>query len=244
MITTVEGVVLRVVSYSDQVSIATLYTDLWGATAFSIPIGGRGKSRGLSSLVQPLRVLQLTTPSPTSHPVKRIRDVRLLVGSLPLAHRPICSSYFLYLAQLLRELLVQEPEDSQLYATVYNALDLLDSMEDPAQLNGFDLALLVSILRVKGYLPVNLNGQNPDEGTGDYWLDLQQWLQLPIKTDKSVQFTSRLRGALPRLLQYDLETFAPNVFSLAEYKELRHLLLLFAEVHSPAFKVSRILPLP
>lgn len=105
MITTVEGVVLRVIPYSDRSLIATLYTDLWGAAAFSVPIGSR--SRATTNLFQPLRGLQLTTPSPASQPVKLIRQVQLVRGALPLAQRPAASGYFLYLAQLLRELLAQ-----------------------------------------------------------------------------------------------------------------------------------------
>ena len=185
MITTVEGIVLRVIPYSDRSLIATLYTDLWGATAFSVPIGGR--SRATSNLFQPLRGLQITTPSPASQPVKLIRQVQLVRGTLPLAQRPAASGYFLYLAQLLRELLAQEPEDLQLYTIVVQALDQLDSIESLEELQGFDLALLTSILRTKGYLPEELEMQSLDsESYRTHWLDLEQWTILPLRTDYSV----------------------------------------------------------
>ena len=203
MITTVEGVVLRVIPYSDRSLIATLYTDLWGATAFSVPIGGR--SRATSNLFQPLRGLQITTPSPASQPVKLIRQVQLVRGALPLAQRPAASGYFLYLAQLLRELLAQEPEDLRLYNIVVQALDQLDSIESLEELQGFDLALLTSILRTKGYLPEGLEIRSLDsESYRTHWLDLEQWTILPLQTDYSVPLTPELQSALPRLLRYDL----------------------------------------
>ena len=200
MITTVEGVVLRVIPYSDRSLIATLYTDLWGATGFSVPIGGR--SRATSNLFQPLRGLQLTTPSPASQPVKLIRQVQLVRGALPLAQRPAASGYFLYLAQLLRELLAQEPEDLRLYNIVVQALDQLDRIESLEELQGFDLALLVSILRAKGYLPEGLEMRSLDsESYRTHWLDLEQWTILPLRTDYAVPLTPELQGALPRLLR-------------------------------------------
>ena len=243
MITTVEGVVLRVIPYSDRSLIATLYTDLWGATAFSVPIGGR--SRATSNLFQPLRGLQLTTPSPASQPVKLIRQVQLVRGALPLAQRPVASGYFLYLAQLLRELLAQEPEDLRLYNIVVQALDQLDRIDSLEELQGFDLALLVSILRAKGYLPEGLEMRSLDsESYGTHWLDLEQWTILPLRTDYAVPLTPELQSALPRLLRYDLEHFAPNSFTTAEYETLRRLLLHFTEFHSPSFRIKHITPLP
>ena len=237
MITTVEGIVLRVIPYSDRSLIATLYTDLWGATAFSVPIGGR--SRATSNLFQPLRGLQITTPSPASQPVKLIRQVQLVRGALPLAQRPVASGYFLYLSQLLRELLAQEPEDLQLYTIVVQALDQLDSIESLEELQGFDLALLVSILRAKGYLPEGLEMRSLDsESYRTHWLDL------PLQTDYSVPLMPELQSALPRLLRYDLEHFVPNSFSTAEYETLRRLLLHFTELHSPSFRIKHITPLP
>lgn len=243
MITTVEGIVLRVIPYSDRSLIATLYTDLWGATAFSVPIGGR--SRATSNLFQPLRGLQITTPSPASQPVKLIRQVQLVRGALPLAQRPAASGYFLYLAQLLRELLAQEPEDLRLYNIVVRALYQLDSIESLEELQGFDLALLTSILRTKGYLPEDLEMRSLDsEIHRTYWLDLEQWTILPLQTDYSVPLTPELQSALPRLLRYDLEHFAPNSFSPTEYESLRRLLLHFTELHSPSFCIKHITPLP
>ena len=243
MITTVEGIVLRVIPYSDRSLIATLYTDLWGATAFSVPIGGR--SRATSNLFQPLRGLQITTPSPASQPVKLIRQVQLVRGALPLAQRPAASGYFLYLSQLLRELLAQEPEDLHLYNIVARALEQLDGMETLEKLQGFDLALLVSILRAKGYLPEGLEMRSLDsEIHRTHWLDLEQWTILPLQTDYSVPLTSELQSSLPRLLRYDLEHFAPNSFSTAEYETLRRLLLHFTELHSPSFRIKHIMPLP
>ncbi|WP_281673867.1 DNA repair protein RecO [Porphyromonas asaccharolytica] len=243
MITTVEGIVLRVIPYSDRSLIATLYTDLWGATAFSVPIGGR--SRATSNLFQPLRGLQITTPSPASQPVKLIRQVQLVRGVLPLAQRPAASGYFLYLSQLLRELLAQEPEDLHLYNMVAQALEQLDGMETLEKLQGFDLALLVSILRAKGYLPEGLEMRNLDsEIHRTHWLDLEQWTILPLQTDYSVPLTPELQSSLPRLLRYDLEHFAPNSFSTAEYETLRRLLLHFTELHSPSFRIKHIMPLP
>ena len=243
MITTVEGVVLRVIPYSDRSLIATLYTDLWGATAFSVPIGGR--SRATSNLFQPLRGLQITTPSPASQPVKLIRQVQLVRGALPLAQRPAASGYFLYLSQLLRELLAQEPEDLHLYNIVAQALEQLDGMETLEKLQGFDLALLVSILRAKGYLPEGLEMRSLDsEIHRTHWLDLEQWTILPLQTDYSVPLTPELQSSLPRLLRYDLEHFAPNSFTTAEYETLRRLLLHFTELHSPSFRIKHIMPLP
>lgn len=243
MITTVEGVVLRVIPYSDRSLIATLYTDLWGAAAFSVPIGGR--SRATSNLFQPLRGLQLTTPSPASQPVKLIRQVQLVRGALPLAQRPAASGYFLYLAQLLRELLAQEPEDLGLYNIVVQALDQLDRIESLEELQGFDLALLVSILRAKGYLPEGLEMRSLDsESHRTHWLDLEQWTILPLRTDYAVPLTPELQSALPRLLRYDLGHFAPNSFATAEYETLRRLLLHFTELHSPSFRIKHITPLP
>ena len=243
MITTVEGIVLRVIPYSDRSLIATLYTDLWGATAFSVPIGGR--SRATSNLFQPLRGLQITTPSPASQPVKLIRQVQLVRGALPLAQRPAASGYFLYLSQLLRELLAQEPEDLHLYNIVAQALEQLDGMETLEKLQGFDLALLVSILRAKGYLPEGLEMRSLDsEIHRTHWLDLEQWTILPLQTDYSVPLTPELQSSLPRLLRYDLEHFAPNSFSTAESETLRRLLLHFTELHSPSFRIKHITPLP
>ena len=243
MITTVEGIVLRVIPYSDRSLIATLYTDLWGATAFSVPIGGR--SRATSNLFQPLRGLQITTPSPAGQPVKLIRQVQLVRGALPLAQRPAASGYFLYLSQLLRELLAQEPEDLHLYNMVAQALEQLDGMETLEKLQGFDLALLVSILRAKGYLPEGLEMRSLDsEIHRTHWLDLEQWTILPLQTDYSVPLTPELQSSLPRLLRYDLEHFAPNSFSTAEYETLRRLLLHFTELHSPSFRIKHIMPLP
>ena len=243
MITTVEGVVLRVIPYSDHSLIATLYTDLWGAAAFSVPIGGR--SRATSNLFQPLRGLQLTTPSPASQPVKLIRQVQLVRGALPLAQRPAASGYFLYLAQLLRELLAQEPEDLRLYNIVVQALDQLDRIESLEELQGFDLALLVSILRAKGYLPDGLEMRSLDsESDRTHWLDLEQWTILPLRTDYAVPLMPELQSTLPRLLRYDLERFAPDSFAPAEYETLRRLLLHFTELHSPSFRIKHITPLP
>ena len=125
------------------------------------------------------------------------------------------------------------------------ALDQLDSIESLEELQGFDLALLVSILRVKGYLPEGLEMRSLDsESYRTHWLDLEQWTILPLQTDYSVPLMPELQSALPRLLRYDLEHFAPNSFSTAEYETLRRLLLHFTELHSPSFRIKHITPLP
>ena len=118
-------------------------------------------------------------------------------------------------------------------------------METLEKLQGFDLALLVSILRAKGYLPEGLEMRSLDsEIHRTHWLDLEQWTILPLQTDYSVPLTSELQSSLPRLLRYDLEHFAPNSFSTTEYETLRRLLLHFTELHSPSFRIKHIMPLP
>ena len=82
------------------------------------------------------------------------------------------------------------------------------------------------------------------ESLRTHWLDLEQWTILPLQTDYSVLLTPELQSALPRLLRYDLEHFAPNIFSTEEYETLCRLLLHFTELHSPSFRIKHILPLP
>lgn len=235
MDTTVRGVVLRCFAYSDRSSIATIYTDLWGASAFTLPSpqeARRGKS--WARLVQPLRVVEIVTPSRPTQGVKFINQLHLIEGYTPLFQSPKCSGTLLYISQLLYQSLREDPADDELFAFLHRVVSTFEEMTTVDELDGFDIAILLALLRIKGYWLDEIPHADRSK-IADWWFDLNEVALTPFRPRQGVRFTPNLEELLTRVSRLQVWHQGGSILTSEERVDLRDFLLQYAQIHLPSF---------
>lgn len=166
MVSKTDGIVLRVLKYSDTTSIVDLYTKEFGRRSFAVSIPKTRKSKVRYHLLQPLSILRVDFSSRSNSALPRINEISVLYPYSTLAYHPIKSSIAFFVSEFLYRVLKEEVSSPSLFSYLLNSFQWLDQAE--GNIANYHIVFLIRFTRFIGLYP------NVEEyGTNKYF-DMQR----------------------------------------------------------------------
>jgi len=159
------AIVLHTVRYGEKSLIVNLYTEKSGRQAAILNAARGTGPKNKAAFLQPLFLVETESYVHKNRELQRIKEVRLTTPYLHIPFEVRKSAQVLFLAEVLRKVLVEEAGNQALFDFMESALLYFDMME--LGTSGFHLWFLV---RLTGYL-----GIYPREVAGDHlWFDMKK----------------------------------------------------------------------
>lgn len=157
------GIILHTLKYSENSTIATIYTSQFGRTSYMVHGANKKKSKFRSAFFQPLSLLELDVYHTPGKDIQTIKDIRVFYPFTSIPFNPVKNSLALFIAEVLFKALRQTDPDENLYHFLENSIQVLDYCEEG--LANYHLVFLMKLSRYLGFEP---NG----EGDEDKYFDL------------------------------------------------------------------------
>lgn len=146
-----EGIVFRVVKYSESSVIATVYTKQFGLQTYIINgVRGKGKSTSKSSALQSLSILNMEVYKKENKNINRVKSFEPAVVFKEIPFDVVKSSVILFLAEVLNRSVQEEECNEPLYLFIRNAIVELDTEKTNAD---FHLHFLAGLTHHLGFTP-------------------------------------------------------------------------------------------
>ncbi len=162
--TTNEGIVLRVIRYSDSQSIIHLFTKDFGRIAAMV---SRNRKKGSSNYYQPLFHLSFEINHQNQKSIQRISQVRFSTPYREIPFSIAKSTVAQFLAEILSKVIPEHEPDQELFSFLTSAFHLFD--EQMYHFNTFHPVFLVHLTRFLGFYPGQRGNASsyfsPSEGT-------------------------------------------------------------------------------
>lgn len=160
----VEGIVIRAIKYSDSQLIVHFFTKEYGRIS---TIVNRGRKKGSSNFFQPLFHLSFEMVYTEKKSLQRISQLRFMqtYQSIPFSIGKNTIAQFL--SEILNKVIPENEPDKELFVFLSNAFHLFDEEHEGVQY--FHLVFLIHLTRFLGFYPGRKGEENaffsPSEGT-------------------------------------------------------------------------------
>ncbi len=153
MITTVQGIVLHHVNYSESSVIVQTYTDRYGR--LSVMINSiRGKRTKFSmNMIQPLSMVEFEIYYKQNREIQRIKEFSNPLQYHSIPYRIEKSSQAMFMAEILYKSLQEEEANTAMFDFLVNAVQVLDLLE--RNIGSFHVVFLIQLSKFLGFFPRN-----------------------------------------------------------------------------------------
>jgi len=162
--TSVEGIVIRAIKYSDSQLIVHLFTKEYGRIS---TIVNRSRKKGSSNFFQPLFHLNFEMTFTDRKSVQRISQLRFAQPYRSIPFSITKNTIAQFISEVLSKVVPENEPDKDLFLFLSNAIHLFDEVDENAQY--FHLVFLVHLTRFLGVFPGRRGPENtffsPSEGT-------------------------------------------------------------------------------
>lgn len=146
------GIIFSVTPYNDSVSIAHVYTELFGPVAYFIPKAkGKSKKNNSSSIFHHLALLDLEVEHKNLREIHRIKESKANPPLLSLLSNPVKSTISLFLAEFLLRVVREAQPNEPLFNFLTQSIRLLDLSE--SNYANFHLVFITKVSRFLGFYP-------------------------------------------------------------------------------------------
>lgn len=226
-----EGIVLHALKYGEQRIIVDVFTRSDGRMSFIVPVPRSERARIKKQYLQPLTLLLLECDVRPQQQLQKMREASLLTPLPSLFSDAKKLTIGLFVAEFLYHALRDEQQNKLLFDYVRSSIEWLDGAT--ANFVNFHLVFLMRMSRFLGFYP-NL------EDDGEFF-DLRGatfCAAPPLHRDfLAEQEASRIR----LLMRMDYPTMHLFRLSRAERSRILEILLLYYQLHLPAFPELRSL---
>lgn len=223
MLVTTRAIVLRVIRHGDSSAVLKLYTEHHGLRGYAVRIGGRS---GIApALVAPLQRLVVIAQERGDRELHHLREVRPDKPFMNVDGDALRGSVLLFLQEVLIRVLHEESSDPELFAFLYQALDVLDGAQD---LGHYPIAFLVGLSQHLGFAP-----EQPEEGA--LWFDMLEGTFVALEPQHPHAFTGPLVRLFAQLLLGDLSRAHSMAVGASDRRALLDKLLHFYRLHVAGF---------
>jgi DNA repair protein RecO (recombination protein O) len=170
METTVRGIVMHTIRYTDSNHIVRILTSHFGLKSFLIRTGKTQKNSVLH-LLQPLSLIEFESAMKENSQLQKMKNIRMAHPWQTIPFDPGKSAIVLFINEVLYKTIPDDYANDRLFHFLWNALILLDDSFDE---KNFHLWCLLEITRHYGFYP------QPDEGRNVYF-DLYQGMFVDSK---------------------------------------------------------------
>lgn len=221
------GIVFRAVKYGETSVIADIFTEEKGLCSF---IGGgvrSAKARMPFSLFQPMTAVELVAYYRDGAGVNRLKELRAEEIWMAIPFDIKRGAVALFMAEICRKSIHEEEENRDLFDFLLEQLRWLDSTNQP--IANLHLHFLLGLSGYLGFQP-----QSPNE-SGEYFFDLKDGVFGLAQPPHHAMLPDQAQHLLD-LLECPLENVHEISLNRAQRKALLQKLLLFYQLHLPAFK--------
>lgn len=155
MMTSIRGIVLRVVKYKDSDVIVDMYTDVIGRASFSVHMPKRKTAGSGGAVWRPLSIVEFECDVRERVGMLRPREVRVVYNYVDMPYNPLKSTIALFLSEFLCAVLRDEGGSEPLFLFLSSSLEWFDRCVGPCA--DFHLVFLVRLSRFLGVYP-NMEG--------------------------------------------------------------------------------------
>lgn len=151
MLSNTRGIVLHAISYNDNYSIVTVYTEVFGRVSYLVPRNQGKKSAVRKALFMPFAVLDMTVEHLPKRDLHRVKEYRFCFPQADIFGNPVKSSLALFLSEVLSHLLRNTEADTSLFHYIYKAIGFLETTEKG--IANFHIVFLLHLLYYLGIYP-------------------------------------------------------------------------------------------
>jgi DNA repair protein RecO (recombination protein O) len=231
MVVTTKGIVLSSVKYGDSHLIVSCFTEVSGLKSYILHrILGSKRGKLNSSYFQPLTLLELEAIHKDKGSLERIKEAKVIHPYRSLHVDMIKTTMVIFLAEVIKNSIREEEENSELFQFLEESLIWLD---DHKQIANFHIMFLLKLSKFLGFYPdttcLNKNyfnlieGNFQDSKTNNY-----------CENGHSVQ-------ALRQFFGIDFDAISGIKLTKAVRFETLYLLLMYYKLHLHNFKIPKSL---
>ncbi len=157
MLSKTKAVVLHSTKYSDNSTIVTMYTEMYGRTSFMVRGINNKRSPTKAAFFQPLSIVDLDLFFHPSKEIHSIKDIRIELPLTGIPFDPVKNAIALFISELLFRSIKHSTPDESLFLFLCQSIEVLDCTHDvPAN---FHLIFMLRLTRFLGFEP-QLNVDN------------------------------------------------------------------------------------
>lgn len=145
------GIVLHTIKYTDSSSIATIYTQEFGRSAYIVYNRRSKKTVCKPAFLQPLSLVEIDAYHRPNKDVQHLKDIRVTFPFSSIPFSPEKNAIALFISEILYKSLRQSEFDAELYAFIEKSLHILDNCEE--NFANFHLVFLLKLARFIGFEP-------------------------------------------------------------------------------------------
>jgi len=160
-----KGIVLYSLPYNDNCMIVTIYTEVFGRTAYLVATTRSKKSKVSRSLLQPLSVLEMEVEHQNNRDLQRIKEAKSGLILSQLHCHPVKNAITLFLSEVLYRIIQEKETNQALFDYLFRSIKWLDIVD--LGVANFHLTFLLQLSAYLGIRPGN-KSYKPDS-----YFDLQ-----------------------------------------------------------------------
>lgn len=222
-----KAIVLHTLRYNDSQLIVDLLTEEMGCVSMMVRISRSKRAAVRHTLFQPLAVLDVEWEH---RPKANLQKPKAVQVALPLASLPYDaykSSIALFVAEVLRYALRNEPDTRVIYNYVVRSVEWLDACE--GGFSNFHLVFLLRLTHFLGFMPLV---EDVQEGS---FFDLRASCFVPSQPLHADYLNPVDAALVPKLLRMRYDTMRFFRFNGAERSRLLEYINLYYRLHVPNF---------
>jgi len=241
MLAKCQGIVVRIINYSETSVILKCYTDLFGMQSYLIQGVRKNKGNIRPSQLMPLNLLQLEVYHQENKNLQRIKELRCAPTLSQIHFNFVKSSIAMFMSEVIYRAIKEENQpDELLFSYLFNSIQILDEQTDI--LANYPICFLLQLSRFLGFYPkvnelsteavFNFNDghfelpelNNPFQA--DYLSSklLAELLQLNFAHQQQVQVSSSTRKNLLQLLIHYFNQHLSNFSNMQSHLVLAEVL--------------------
>lgn len=222
-----KAIVLHALRYNDSQLIVDLLTEEMGCVSMMVRISRSKRAAVRHTLFQPLAVLDVEWEHRPKANLQKPKAVQVALPLVSLPFDPYKNSIALFVAEVLRYALRNEPDTRVIYNYVVRSVEWLDTCE--GGFSNFHLVFLLRLTHFLGFMPLV---EDVQEGS---FFDLRASCFVPTQPLHS-DFLAPIDAALvPKLLRMRYDTMRFFRFNGAERSRLLEYINLYYRLHVPNF---------
>lgn len=231
MLAKTKGIVLKTINYSETSVVAKIYTEEFGLKSYLIRGVRKRKAKTKANNLALLSLLELEVNNRESKDLQYIKELRNahIFQSLVYDIRKISIATFLN--ELIYNSIREEEANAPLFQFLFNAIQLLDLIED--NFSSFHLHFAIQLSKYLGFGPADTSfetGSLFDLADGKFYSNQRLGLY-KLSAEESLFFYQA--SAL------SFEEFRKNSFSKSMRKAMLEHILNYYRLHLPDFKPLR-----
>lgn len=222
-----KAIVLHALRYNDSQLIVDLLTEEMGCVSMMVRISRSKRAAVRHTLFQPLAVLDVEWEHRPKANLQKPKAVQVALPFVSLPFDPYKSSIAMFVAEVLRYVLRNEPDTRVIYNYVVRSVEWLDACG--GGFSNFHLVFLLRLTHFLGFMPLVEGAQ---EGS---FFDLRASCFVSNQPLHSDYLTPSDAALVPKLLRMRYDTMRFFRFNGAERSRLLEYINLYYRLHVPNF---------